>query len=168
MPSRRPTNAEIADRAELHERGLKRCESCHEVKPEAEYHKQPRGAYGLAPRCKPCRKEQQAASWQSRKAGTAGRTAQPHWRNLRVRADCARRRNYGIEPNEWDALVLASEGRCAICNDPMLDDVKVDHDHATGRVRGLLHNACNVGLGMFGDDRERLLRAVAYLDSTHA
>lgn len=58
------------------------------------------------------------------------------------------------------ALLEAEGGHCAICFQPA---TAVDHDHHTGKVRGLLCKHCNVGLGMFADDPERLENAILYL-----
>ena len=43
----------------------------------------------------------------------------------------------------------------------------VDHDHKTGKVRGLLCNQCNRGLGMLGDTKEAVERVLNYLGDTH-
>jgi len=53
-------------------------------------------------------------------------------------------------------------GRCAICRNT-LDRPHVDHDHETGKVRGILCPNCNVGLGHFASDPVRLRRAIAYV-----
>jgi hypothetical protein len=49
---------------------------------------------------------------------------------------------------------------CAICGRPATAN---DHDHLTGKLRDPLCHPCNSGLGMFGDDVDRLLTAAAYL-----
>lgn len=66
-----------------------------------------------------------------------------------------------ISRKEYDEIFAS--GRCAICGEA---DTRlcVDHCHATGSLRGALCTKCNAGLGMFGDDSDRLLRAVAYLE----
>lgn len=71
---------------------------------------------------------------------------------------------YGLTAEQYDAMVEAQGGLCAICG--QVEDGKplvVDHCHDSGRVRGLLCNACNAGLGFMRDSQRSLLRAVEYL-----
>ena len=70
------------------------------------------------------------------------------------RADSARRRRYGIAADEYDNLFTQQNGVCAICSQPETRVVKgviaslaVDHDHNTGKIRGLLCSRCNIALG---------------------
>ncbi len=66
----------------------------------------------------------------------------------------------------YQAMFLQQNGNCAICgtNQSQLKrELALDHDHATGKLRGLLCDRCNVGLGMFQDNKERLLQAIQYL-----
>ncbi len=51
---------------------------------------------------------------------------------------------------QYEALLAAQEGRCAICRKrPGKIRLSLDHDHWTGRIRGLIHNRCNRALGVF-------------------
>ncbi len=74
---------------------------------------------------------------------------------------------FGLTINDYDALLEAQGGRCAICGseDPRArgDNFVVDHDHESGGVRGLLCNPCNAGIGALGDDPDTLLAATFYL-----
>lgn len=70
---------------------------------------------------------------------------------------------YKLLKHEYDDLVLKQEGKCAVCNDDFEDNDCVDHDHNTGKVRGLLCPSCNKGLGFFKDSALRLIRAINYL-----
>jgi hypothetical protein len=76
-------------------------------------------------------------------------------------------RRYGITQADYDAMLLAQKGCCAVCE---TDDyvgpgrrAHVDHDHKTGKVRGLICVRCNVLLGMAQDQHERFLAAIRYL-----
>lgn len=75
------------------------------------------------------------------------------------------RRRYGITLESYEYLLKQQQGKCAICED---DDngraLAVDHDHNTGKVRGLLCTNCNNGLGRFKDNPERLRAATLYLE----
>lgn len=72
---------------------------------------------------------------------------------------------YGITPNEYNSLLENQNHVCAICKtNGNGKRLAVDHDHKTGRVRGLLCNRCNISLGAFNDDKELLLKSILYLE----
>jgi hypothetical protein len=75
-------------------------------------------------------------------------------------------RLYQLTPQMYQALVTRQNGKCAICEgtNPGGDRLAVDHDHQTGKVRGLLCHNCNIGLGNFQDSRDALRKAIVYLE----
>lgn len=76
-------------------------------------------------------------------------------------------RTYGISGDEYEALLLAQGGGCAICGKSQGTEknrLAVDHDHVTDRVRGLLCHRCNRALGAFGDSIDGIRRVLAYLE----
>ena len=83
-----------------------------------------------------------------------------------VEQDWYLRKEYGLTLAEYDAMLAAQDGCCAICRKQHKRRLAVDHDHNTGRVRGLLCSSCNNGLGRFEDDADRMRRAVDYLDES--
>ncbi len=76
---------------------------------------------------------------------------------------------YGMTIEDYDSMLRQQGGACAICRrEPSTGNGKVlhvDHDHATGRVRGLLCTNCNTGLGHFRDSTDALAAAAAYLQA---
>lgn len=70
-------------------------------------------------------------------------------------------RNYKLSLSGYERLARGQRYRCRICLRKL--ELHVDHDHATGRVRGLLCCRCNTGLGKFEDSPNLLLNAVHYL-----
>jgi hypothetical protein len=73
------------------------------------------------------------------------------------------KRKYGITQDQVDILLASQGGVCAICLNPPNKQLYVDHDHLTGRVRGLLCHRCNLALGMLGDNESGIRRALNYL-----
>lgn len=76
-------------------------------------------------------------------------------------------KNYGVTSRE---LLEAQGGKCASCSNITSGSRKgwhVDHDHTTGKVRGVLCYGCNVALGMLGEDLERI-EALAFYLRAHA
>jgi hypothetical protein len=79
-------------------------------------------------------------------------------------------RQYGMTVEDYDAMVAEQGDRCAICRGEHMGhnghpnySWSVDHDHVTGKVRGLLCRNCNVGLGFFKDELELVESALDYL-----
>jgi hypothetical protein len=76
---------------------------------------------------------------------------------------------YGLTEVEYDSMLTKQGGCCAVCGtqDPggRFGHFVVDHNHETGQVRGLLCNACNMGIGQMADCAERLESAAIYLRS---
>jgi hypothetical protein len=127
----------------------KRCPECGVVKPHAAFRKHVRGPASRTPG----------------RVDLAGYC-------LECEGD-RHRRKYGLTPETFRAMIERQAGCCAICEDPILvagapgdgarGSAQVDHDHDTGKVRGLLCRSCNVGIGNLGEDPERLMAAAAYL-----
>jgi hypothetical protein len=63
-------------------------------------------------------------------------------------------------------MYASQEGLCGICEQPMatISAANVDHNHANGQVRALLCHHCNVSIGLLKEDKERFVKAIAYLD----
>ena len=70
---------------------------------------------------------------------------------------------------QYDAMLEAQSGGCFICSRSPREDISlhVDHDHSTGKVRGILCFRCNNALADFQEDPELLRKAASYL-SWHA
>ena len=75
------------------------------------------------------------------------------------------KRRYGITSEEFDALLAAQGGGCAVCL-AQNGSWHVDHDHEDGHMRGILCARCNRSIGAFEDDESLLRQAAEYL-ATH-
>lgn len=73
-------------------------------------------------------------------------------------------RRWEMEPGQYQYMLTAQAGVCAICAEPpIIKALRVDHDHVTGKIRGLLCDACNWGLGHLKDSTHNLVAALIYL-----
>jgi predicted nucleic acid-binding Zn ribbon protein len=121
-------------------------------------------------RCQVCQKPIPATrgsnsiycSYECKKLGI--RSGSPRAR--RNQMDHNRQYLYGITIEEFEARLASQGNRCAICRTEEWSGKgpHVDHDHATGHVRGVLCHKCNLGLGKFNDDPELLRAAIRYLE----
>lgn len=70
---------------------------------------------------------------------------------------------YGLSMETLSMMLYEQENKCAICERPFIKTPHVDHDHITGKVRGLLCGPCNTGLGVY-EKKEALFKL--YLERT--
>jgi hypothetical protein len=80
--------------------------------------------------------------------------------------DSKRQTKYGLSRKQYNEMFRKQRGCCAICGVHQSEFKKalaVDHNHSTGKNRGLLCSACNVAIGLLKEDREVLRKAMLYL-----
>jgi hypothetical protein len=74
--------------------------------------------------------------------------------------------SYGLSLQQYEDMKANQNGVCAICNKIPANNksLQIDHNHRTGKVRGLLCFRCNFGMSYFSEDVERFKRVVVYLE----
>ena len=92
-----------------------------------------------------------------------------HPLNRKYQRETFDRFKYGLEPDHKQALMDKQNGGCAICGykfGQKKGDIKVDHCHNQGHVRGLLCDLCNRGIGMLKENTEILSNAIKYIQQS--
>lgn len=139
---------------------MKTCTKCGEEKPLTEFWNDRRRIGGKMARCKPCKTADHLGY-----SRLGAYNKRRYWKNPAGERNRHLRRKYGISECDYQSLLEKQERRCAICRRGQLRAFDVDHDHATGQLRGLLCTNCNRMLGHAGDSPKRLRSAVKYLAS---
>lgn len=91
------------------------------------------------------------------------RAINPNWQR-----EVDLKHNFGISMTEWNTMFDSQQGKCAICfrhQSELNKNLRVDHNHQTGVIRGLLCATCNSGIGMLQDNAEILQNAYNYLNN---
>lgn len=120
------------------------CTKCSQSLPLSSYYKQVGGKLGVRANCKECSKKVNKARW----------VKKGKYYLIKSR--------YGLTEEEYDAIIERQQGKCKICS-KVPKKPCLDHDHNTGRVRGMLCDDCNKALGLLGDNTELLESAIKYL-----
>jgi hypothetical protein len=143
---------------------MKVCSLCRTSLPLSEfYQRSSQNGPGLRAECKAC------CGRRSKKHYEQNREHYKQYasRRNRMRPDERRsihlKRMYGITNTIYEAMYEAQDGRCGICSEPHRRLV-VDHDHDSGRVRGLLCRKCNAAIGQLKDNPVLLRRALSWLE----
>jgi len=75
---------------------------------------------------------------------------------------------YGITTTDYEKMLQDQSGSCALCPEvPGDKPLCIDHDHASGKIRGLLCDRCNRGLGYFRDSVVSLRKAADYIERSY-
>lgn len=140
---------------------MKTCRECRASKPLEEFPLQPGGRDGRHPLCKPCRAAQERVRYERQREVLLAKMRSDPARKQRTKWQTLRRK-YGLSRHDYNTLLVGQRASCAIC-EVRPSFLVVDHDHQTGRVRGLLCRNCNIALGQLGDDPSRCVSAAGYL-----
>jgi hypothetical protein len=134
------------------------CTKCKVSKKVTDFYKDTRRKNGITSWCRECWKIQEAI--RREKLGPKGRKNRK-LKNL-----------YGINIEQYQAMLKEQSNLCAVCGNKesmvnsksnKVQKLCVDHNHTTGKVRGLLCTACNKGLGMLKDNPDIVLSGYNYL-----
>lgn len=119
--------------------GTKTCNECQNKKDISEFSKQSNNIDKLSHQCKSCERERRL------------------------------KQKFGIGHDYYEELLKSQDGLCPICSKQLVfignkvyNDI--DHDHTTGKVRGVLCHNCNLMLGLAKDNTQTLLNAIHYLE----
>lgn len=135
------------------------CSKCGETKSRTEFNKCNQNKDKLFTWCRECQKIY-AHSYKRLSKQTS---AQIRKTNLR--------KCHGLTLEQYAEMLKQQNERCAICGSTdtgaNTNNFAVDHNHETGKIRGLLCKPCNLALGLFKDAETILLKAVYYLQDTN-
>jgi hypothetical protein len=137
----------------------KNCRKCKILRPLSDFHDHPAMKSGKVNTCKECYNAYKVERYYKNKDSKEYKDSAKD-RHLR--------RNYNISLKTYQLMFEEQDGKCLICKYHRNDlprDLSVDHCHKTKKVRGLLCDKCNQGIGSFDENYEFLKNAMEYLYS---
>lgn len=127
------------------------CSKCKQTKPinAKWFYRDASKKSGFGYQCKKCCKK---------------RKKEPRYKKINLKYEL--KRKFQITLEQYDQMFEKQHGVCKICNkiNTNGERLAVDHNHITGKIRGLLCSRCNNGLGCFRDDIDLILKAGIYLE----
>jgi len=133
----------------------KQCTNCHQLLPISDFAKRivykPTGRQYYQPKCKTCDNARRKKSWDRETE---------YWKRIF--------RTYGLSRSGWEDMWISQDRCCAICKRTSPDSKKgwhVEHDHLSGKIRGITCLTCNNLLAAAHDNIELLELAILYLES---
>ena len=149
---------------------MKSCYTCKEYKKLTDFFRNNKNKGGLQGSCKVCHNSYNKKRRQDNREDTNAKNK--IYRELNVEkfitiAKKSKLKKYGLTNEQYEQIFLIQKGKCCICttHQSLLNKALcIDHDHKTGKIRGLLCDLCNRGLGYFKDNKVLLINAAGYLN----
>ncbi len=148
---------------------IKVCTKCGLNQPISNFNKQSECRGGRNSRCKSCISEYKKKWKIVNKEAVRLKGAKYYQENRARLCKLGRiaklKRDYGLTEEEFNKMKVQQNNACAICgNKAKGKNLDIDHCHKSGRVRQLLCNCCNTGLGYFKDNSLLLVAASQYIE----
>lgn len=163
----------------------KTCSKCKLEKPLSEFYKKEGGKFGVMHACKECIKKYRRTFYSNHREHV-NQVNKKHYKTEKAKQSRDKRRatkkykqarrkywlkaKYNISPDVYKQLLEKQNGKCAICNQKetvsnqfCIMQLAVDHDHKTGKIRGLLCKNCNQAIGLLNERIDYLENAKQYL-----
>lgn len=142
---------------------MKTCCKCKKEKEIEDFHKDRTTKDGRSYKCKECKQ------WKNlpENIRQAQRDRANEWnaRNPRKMHSAHFKRKYGLTLEQWEEMAEKQNYKCAICQEEETGKrLSVDHCHTTGKIRQLLCQTCNMGIGAFKEKPELFHSALAYME----
>ena len=148
---------------------MKNCTRCQQTKPFTEFFRgriNKDGSQGYGAKCKDCIREYQLELYHKLPVEKKRQRKDPSVQSLDVNYFKRYKLNryYNITLEEYHKMYNDQNGKCYICEKEIFGrEVKVDHNHLTGKVRKLLCHNCNTSLGLLNEDVKIFEKCIEYL-----
>lgn len=83
---------------------------------------------------------------------------------MEIATESCRKSRYGLTKENFEDMIKKQNNKCAICNLVFIITPRIDHCHKSNKIRGLLCNTCNSGIGLLKDNPKILRKAAQYIE----
>lgn len=145
---------------------MKKCSKCETIKELALFYKNRRNKDGLYDWCKSCWSSFSYCEDRKKKRNINGMEKGYSQKRKDYSKNWMLKKNYGITIEELEVIRISQDNKCAICRKEEASlkyGLCVDHNHITGKVRGLLCRNCNCAIGMFDENINFMTSSIEYL-----
>lgn len=146
------------------------CKRCGTERPITDFHIVKECLEGRRPVCKFCIRKQQKKNYKTNIKFRRAKQRKWHTDNPRASKGSKLKSTYGITIEQYDIMFGVQGGVCSICGCPeivkrnhKIKNLAVDHNHITGKIRGLLCQKCNQALGLLNENPVIIKNLLEYI-----